>query len=779
MQQRPNQVGTPDPSDPGRPPDDAGSAAQSPYPAPGGAHTPAPDGTEIAFEAENATLTAPFVVDKAMVWQTVSTTDPQQGGRLVQPFEVSVAGDYLVSCDVVAETDGSNSFFVNIDADPLDGSMVWDITELTTDQAQARVVSWRGTGSPESPEYPIKVFALKAGSHELIIRGREPGARIDRCRIAPVDRGAQGSGAGSERPLEPPTEPRRDDPGEAWVPPSDAGKTVAGCDDLVPGQLGVGRSISVRVPVVAENPGSVHADFNWSFNSGGADAYCGKFANGDYWIAPKDATSVQITALTTNDGNITADADPIPEATGIMATASKSYGNRDTSQNIVAQLPVSYAAITSIVAAKQRNEAATSSCRTSAIKGACVDAYHVVTVLPRVPPNNGGDMIRPNVTGQTKVTLKLSDFDFSRVPSSAILAGADAAAIETMRQRWSHTMGIFNLRFPDGGDHGSYGEANRAWRPHIVHSNYGAGWTKSYFEDLFRLFSSSTPARHKVPALAAMISFGLDTYHARYHGPADKPRGWNSGAGQHLGPFPAVAFMAALLKDPSYATVLKKVGPTTHADDALAQGPQELRQINIGPEGALVWGDVGSSSSPSSKPSALEERYYWTRFFGAQCYDGAPGGCKLGSASSRDPYGYIDGGERAPGTGYAEIALPIIRGLGAATCLMPELKAVVNYPQLIPFLDRVTEHGVQALPDPCARPPANENRDCEPWGNDGKGENCKYFRVSWGPDPKRPGHCIRGNGRFPSHDGRPFQPTGGYAIGPVEAHWAAIRALCK
>lgn len=289
----------------------------------------------------------------------------------------------------------------------------------------------------------------------------------------------------------------------------------------------VGQGIDVTVKATRNGSGYRDATFQWRFNSGGGDAYCGKFVNGDYWVAPKGSAGVEITSISGN-GQIRADADPIVESTGILL-GSIAYGNETPEENIIPRLPIIYKKTSSIVAAKQRNEETDGNCGTKAIRGACIDAYHVVTVLESVPKNAGIDMIRPNITGEEKVFLTLSDFDFSRLPRKSFLKEVDSAGWEEIRQRWSHSTEIFGVRvYPDGPTaYGTrYSEGGRAFRAHILHHDYASGMAQSFNNDLMSVFSSGS-MESRLPALAALLSFGLDIYYGIYPS-VDCFRGWSS-----------------------------------------------------------------------------------------------------------------------------------------------------------------------------------------------------------------------------------------------------------
>ena len=106
-----------------------------------------------------------------------------KGGRAAYNFSILNAGYYLVSALVSAPNDGQNSFYVNIDAEPTDPLMIWDVPVGT--RPANRTVSWRGNDPADagSPQYSPKLFLLAAGTHQLIIRGREPNTMLGTISI--------------------------------------------------------------------------------------------------------------------------------------------------------------------------------------------------------------------------------------------------------------------------------------------------------------------------------------------------------------------------------------------------------------------------------------------------------------------------------------------------------------------------------------------------------------------------------------------------------------------
>jgi hypothetical protein len=129
----------------------------------------------LSFTAESGTLTAPFVSGGGYIYQAAETS-LANSGRAAYSFTLTNSGSYVVQTLVNAATDAGNSFFVNIDAEPEDPGMVWDIP-ITTG-FESRLVSWRGNGTFDHNQFVPKSFALGPGSHQLIIRGREANTQL-------------------------------------------------------------------------------------------------------------------------------------------------------------------------------------------------------------------------------------------------------------------------------------------------------------------------------------------------------------------------------------------------------------------------------------------------------------------------------------------------------------------------------------------------------------------------------------------------------------------------
>jgi hypothetical protein len=80
-----------------------------------------------------------------------------------------------------APSDAENSLWINIDAEPQDPGMIWDVP-ITTGFVQ-QTAAWRGVGTFDNNQFVPKIFTLATGAHQLIIRGREANVQLDKIWI--------------------------------------------------------------------------------------------------------------------------------------------------------------------------------------------------------------------------------------------------------------------------------------------------------------------------------------------------------------------------------------------------------------------------------------------------------------------------------------------------------------------------------------------------------------------------------------------------------------------
>ncbi len=125
-------------------------------------------------------LTAQSVINGILstyIYQSLPSIGSTSGGTAVYDFTITNAGNYEVQALVNAPNLNANSFYVNIDGQPQNPTMIWDIMPVTSG-FQQRMVSWRGNGSENNDQIVPKIFNLGAGPHQIIFVGREPGTAL-------------------------------------------------------------------------------------------------------------------------------------------------------------------------------------------------------------------------------------------------------------------------------------------------------------------------------------------------------------------------------------------------------------------------------------------------------------------------------------------------------------------------------------------------------------------------------------------------------------------------
>lgn len=529
---------------------------------------------------------------------------------------------------------------------------------------------------------------------------------------------------------------------------------------------------SVRVEVTGQKTDDYRkVTFNWTFNSGGNDAYCGQFANGDYWVAPNSGqTSVALDSFSVSgSGAAYVDENPTLGGHGFMTT---NYDNLVPTENLQTSLPRSFNYNTSLVGGAQRDESK-NACGTKSIAGSCIDAYNVLTVLNGVPENAGNTVLRPNISRTVKDLVSWDDIALNRLPSKAFFDGGDADRLEEIRTTWSHHIETLALRLIDGS---SFSEGGRAFRGDLVTDDYAATVAQHWHVDLMTLFSSENSLTEKKAALAAMLTYGKDIYHAVYNDNGEQELVYGSGAGQWLGRYPAAVFFGGMTNDSKYGLALTK------SSESLGQGDneiQELSQLNPGPNGP-VWGDQRDIYNQ------YDLGRYWGEMLAYKAYDGASGeGVIFGKKTFRDPYAQIDGPGSYPGILYASVSAGPIKGFAAAMLLIPQMCEITDNDNVVDYAIRITDVGIQTANDECA-PPDPRETSCDTY----KAEGCQYYGLSntgtatWGPDPSDLTKCIKNGvdpisgqlqtGRFSSKHGEDFDI--GYPVSQVESNWEAILA---
>jgi len=134
---------------------------------------------DLTIQGDSAAISGPFVITNGYVYQAVRTA-VTKGGRACYSFALTNAGSYVIQAKAKAPGTGSGSFYINMDAEP-QAEMIWDIP--ASSGFERRLVSWRGNGTPASPQFARQVFNLAVGPHRLIIRGREPNTQLKELSV--------------------------------------------------------------------------------------------------------------------------------------------------------------------------------------------------------------------------------------------------------------------------------------------------------------------------------------------------------------------------------------------------------------------------------------------------------------------------------------------------------------------------------------------------------------------------------------------------------------------
>jgi hypothetical protein len=148
------------------------------------AKTNSTDAAVQSFPASAAAVSAPLVLTNDYIFLPGDEAEVTNGGSAVFTFTITTAGNYVVETVVNAAADNSNSFFANVDDQPTDPDMIWDI-DLTMG-FEKRLLSWRGNGDSATDQFAPKRFTLEPGAHKLIIIGREADTQLKSVTIRPA-----------------------------------------------------------------------------------------------------------------------------------------------------------------------------------------------------------------------------------------------------------------------------------------------------------------------------------------------------------------------------------------------------------------------------------------------------------------------------------------------------------------------------------------------------------------------------------------------------------------
>lgn len=481
-------------------------------------------------------------------------------------------------------------------------------------------------------------------------------------------------------------------------------------------------------------------EFEWRFSCNGSDCFIGNFIGGDYWIAPKsvdEKVTIHAVSPEGDENGMMANPGSSPEQ-GFLKCDEKVLKFYSSSLNLMTSLPSVIKPETSLVKAAKRS--AEQACWGKNNKhNCCVDAYDVVTILKK-PLENSSQYFRPGFAGDEKRLYQLSDLDLKKIPSiKEISSLPNRPSFEKSGERWHSPYVDHYLSF--------MGDTGRAFAPGNVIPNYGAEQNKLYLDDLINIFGTESIDLKK-SAITGLFQRGLDLYTSMQSGVI-----WPGGAGQSMGRKPPMVFFATLVNDEQVKANVRGMS------SALKKNTQEDVQVRLVPEsagggGQPIWGNNNDFCA---------ENFYWSQLFNSQQYAGGskvPIGRGDNKRSCGDPYGWIDGPAGLPGTAYMACCstggfIEYVLSLS----LMPEMCDVAQADILIKYVNRVLNQGVLTQPDICAPPDSRESLDCRAYKVGSPG--CLFYGKTWGPDPAKPGHCIKNatgqKGRFPHLNGEKLE----------------------
>lgn len=418
----------------------------------------------------------------------------------------------------------------------------------------------------------------------------------------------------------------------------------------------------------------------------------GQFVNGDWWVVGP----VVINQITPSfDGSLNGwQVNPSP------GTAAQGYDSRlfrwGFNVNIVPRLPYSAAPGDSIVKGVSGDGRCTPNDDPST-HPCYLDTVAVLTVLEQVPPNNGATVFRPSFMGNTqKVLYSTENLRTDLLPSLA--PAGNVPPLSEIENNFKRVQLDYSSSF-----------IGRYMHPAQNMSQYGSNIGIDTNQGALRLMLND-PLADKMPALIAYIQAGIDWYHM-----FDAGANWSPNGGHQVGRKLPIIFAAVMLNNQTMKTAISKAPIGTFSEDG---------DTYYGQNGVALYGRPATESQ------------YWMRIT-----------ANSGARTSRDPYGYVDGGGAELGGGYQYCctAQPY-KGAALAARLLPEGMEIWNHNALFDYADRWVEFGAWASPDPCElQDPINYS-----------------------------GSCFLGNGRWTDRHGTNAD-AGNYRSPLVDSMWAEYR----
>lgn len=390
----------------------------------------------------------------------------------------------------------------------------------------------------------------------------------------------------------------------------------------------------------------------WTFDK---EYLAGQFANGDFWVKTDDTTGhVTITSMSpdtttyevTDRGTYVVNGWQVNPGTTGQAFDQRGHG---WNANLLPSTPYNASGGESIVKSKSRLEQCLGNeplCKPQ------LQTIAVLTVVSEVPPDGGASVFRPPYVGTAKPMRALADIRWDRIPSLAPVANMPTL-------QW-----VVDAVGKPQVDHKR--EWNQQHRPIDNLPFYGADINQRQADAILRVMMDD-PKEAKEAAVIAVLQGGIDYYHFIVEGQT-----WPRNGGEQPGRILLPLFASYIFND----VKMQAIFPITPTDNY----PYETTILRRNPKGIVLWGETNSTPA-----------LYWQRILES-----------AGSKSLADPYQFIDGGA-LPGDGYQFCCTS--QGFKQTVLilkLIPALKTIWPFQEVIDYAERWVTHGTWAQPDPCA-----------------------------------------------------------------------------
>jgi hypothetical protein len=135
---------------------------------------------ELSLTADKAVLSEPLKLTNGCLCQPLKTS-MATGGRALFAFNITNGGNYVIQVTINAQSSQPHSLGINIDAEPKEPEMIWDVG--TTSGFESQLVAWRGNGTTTTTQSKPQVFTLSQGTHQLFVREMDPYTQLQRLSI--------------------------------------------------------------------------------------------------------------------------------------------------------------------------------------------------------------------------------------------------------------------------------------------------------------------------------------------------------------------------------------------------------------------------------------------------------------------------------------------------------------------------------------------------------------------------------------------------------------------